>query len=345
MLFSRLSFICILGFLGTSATAQVVPRFSASNFIESFANSMLTDLGKKLRELGGTYPPRSTGDFQKQKSGTVTFNAYKVPACEKPTVTGPVASLKYTTVTINQVLAQRIFYWGCDQSQLQFVELLQTRGGDQSLLTANEILSGQRKFTLQGLENFRKYAIQDGDQSEIFAFTTTRTGPGQWKTVISFREVTLAYINVMASKDGEKVEFRKFPMAINTRILKGPVNFQDDSALHIEISWYRGNPVYTDLRTTHEISYDMMFEEITMIFTNEISLEFFKRLIGALMSDFPSSVTPPSVSLLKNQLNLLLAQVLSNPTGKEIPELVKTLIGILLNAIDSGLIIDNRPVQ
>lgn len=344
-LFSQLILLFAVVFLSASAFAEALPSFSASSFVESFANAMLTDLGKKLQELSGTYSQRRSGNYQKDKRAGKFFYAYRASACNQTSMTGPVADLNFTAITIDNALSQRIYYRGCNQNQTQFVELLQTRGGLQTLLTEDEILSGRRVFTLQGAENFRKYAIQDGNQSEIFAVTTTRIGASQWKTEITFKNKTLAFIKVTLTNDGEKVEIRKLPRTISDSISKGSVIHFDTSSLHFGVHWVMGNQIYMDLQTGHEISFSKMTEDLTTVFRNELATSLFKNVINMLLSDFPASVAPPSTSRIKNELTLLLAQVLSNPSSKEIPQLVQNLITILLNAINAGQIVDSRPLE
>jgi hypothetical protein len=330
-------------FLGAiSAQAQVIPKFDVKTFLDQFSRQMTVGLAKKIQELQQTFIVRSKGNSSINPNETIAFFANGQDVCGQKNFVGQVAMIGFNSVRKKDSLSQALYYYGCDDGVIQFIELLQTRGQNLQTLTDTEFISAQRRFWLQPGETYRKYSLLDTDKVEILSFTTSVIKPAGWQTVMTVMGQQVATFITRPTPTGDVIDISKNPVNISASFAKGPINLNDSSEINFHIGYFQNAQIYMDQLTREEISYPALNTSLDGIFT-QLYLSAAQQLFTLFIKDgFPQSALAPNNSLLKNQLLTLQGQVYSNPTSKDTYQKVLDFITISLKAIEDGKIIDSR---
>jgi len=339
----RSFFFSILLLATLSAQAQVIPKFDVKTFLDQFSRQMMVGLGKKIQELQQTFIVRSKGNSAVNPTETIAFFANGQDVCGQKTFVGQVAMIGFNSIRKTDSLNQALYYYGCEEGVIQFVELVQTRGQNLQSLKDTDFISAQRQFWLQPGETYRKYSLLDADKIEILSFTTSLIKPAGWQTVMSVMGQQIATFMTRPTPAGDVIDVIKIPVNISASFSKGPVGFGDSSEINFHIGYVQNAQIYRDQMIREEVSYPDLNKSLDGIFT-QLYLSVFKQIFTSFLSDgFPQSALAPSNSKLKDQLVTLQSQVYSNPTSKDTYQKVLDFISISLKAIEDGKIIDSRP--
>ncbi len=328
--------------LSVSARAQVIPRFDVQTFLDQFSQQMTAGLAKKIQELQQSFIVRPKGNSSVNPSETIAFFANGQDVCGQKNFVGQVAMIGFNSIRKTDTLSQALYYYGCEEGMVQFIELLQTRGKNLQTLTESDFISAHRQFWLQPGETYRKYSLLDADKVEILSFTTSKIQPAGWQTVMTAMGKQIATFITRPTAKGDVININKVPVNISGSISKGPINLSDSSELQFHIGYLQNAQVYKDQITREEISYPDLIKSLDGIFT-QLYLTLVQQLFNVFLSDgFPQSALAPNNSLLKSQLLTLQSQVYTNPTSKDTYQKVLDFITISLKAIEDGKVIDSR---
>lgn len=320
-------------------SAQTVPLPPAVSSVDDMVNEFRNIFTTKLGEMGKNF-------ITKMSAKTVIFTNSSVVSCNGAKIAkgDPLSIMQYNFVKTNSELIEKAVYTGCS-GQISLVEDVVTRGSKLEPLKYSDFIKGKRTFELNPDETYRLYRISNAENEEIFKM-------------------------LIEKKETSKVVELYF---LDQKFLRMNYEFSETST-RLTLTFYGYNANY--IRKHGQWSYNSTFDPFTntvLVKKGIINQASYYDLNGSPLSQtdylahFDKRITSGPLSVirsiieyhnyyfpttavvqtgsknqrLKEELRLLFNRLQNNTELN----LVKKQVQDYIEAVENGLINDNRPKE
>lgn len=319
--------------------AETIPLPSSVLGVNDIIEEFRGQLSTKFSDLGKNYITRIVD----QSVSFLSANPYN---CNGVTnnPNSVLTTLQYIYKKTDSELIEKSKYSGCN-GEISLVEDVVTRGTNLSPLSFSDFIRGKRSFDLKDDENYRLYKVSNSDGEEVFKVLIQKFNNSK---IVQFFITGQKFLtmNYDFTPDSTRLTITYYGFEANY------VRKYSSWSMRMNFTPYT-NTIYVSKKSGSQAIYlDNDGKQISLLnflngFTNQIMNAPIKLLYGIFAyhnyyyPETQATQTGAQSQRMLEELRMAQNRLLTNTELN----LVKLLLQDYINALEKGLILDNRPKQ
>ncbi|MFA6236146.1 MAG: hypothetical protein WC635_02370 [Bacteriovorax sp.] len=329
----------VLLLISCNAGAETVPLPPSVSSVDDIVSEFRNIFTTKINELGKNF-------ITLLSDKTIVFTSNTTIRCNGNSILAgePLASMQYNFKKTGAELNEKAVYTGCN-GQISLVEDVITRGGKLTPLKYDDFIKGKRTFDLADDEVYKLYRLSNSDNEEIFKMLIERN---QNSKIVEFYFVGEKFLrmNYDFQESTTRLTLTYFPFKGKYVRKHGTWSFNrsfdafTNTVLVTKGALAQVNYLNTNGELFSQTDYLSRFDK----FITSSTLSTIRGILDYHNYYFPETKivqTGGANERLKEELRLAFNRLQNNTELN----LVKKLVQDYIDAVEKGLISDNRPKE